>query len=239
VWLTSDDARLKAGAIMFTTDGSVAGVVVRTLSRMAIVPAGLIIDRADALMERDVKNAGEIGLAVQALTEPLARATGADSGVVVTWADPSGPSAGVLRPGDVIERVNDTDTPSLAYWTAAIRRVDEDDLVRLRVRSPAGIREVSITAAPARANESPRRDSPPLGLRMRRVENGTEVLAVADGSAAARAGLRRRDVITHIGERTAPLPAQIIREFAEMPNEMPLIVAITRDGEHHVLAIER
>ena len=78
-----------------------------------------------------------------------------------------------------------------------------------------------------------------LGLIMRQVREGTEVLRVAEGSAGARAGLRSRDVITRINEEPEPSPSQIARAFAQLRPERPLLAAVTRGDSHYILAIER
>ncbi len=59
------------------------------------------------------------------------------------------------------------------------------------------------------------------------------------GSAAAAAGIRPGDLITVFGDRQRPTPAEVRGLFAAAPPERPLLVAVTRGAEHHVLAIER
>jgi Trypsin-like serine proteases, typically periplasmic, contain C-terminal PDZ domain len=240
VWLTPADVTLRPGTLLFTTGGEMAGVAASTLGRLVIVPAEVVMNRAAALLEGDRKPPGELGLSVQPLTVPIARATGADSGVVITWSDPAGPAAGKLRPGSVIERVKDIDTPSMGHWAAAVARIDGGDVVPLRVRDRSGSREVVLTATALKSEDPAPTPTPPtLGLQMRRVKNGAQVVRVAPGSAGSRAGLRPRDVITYLDEQGDPAPEAIVRAFADLSPEAALLLAVTRDDSHHVLALQK
>jgi S1-C subfamily serine protease len=240
VWLTPVDVTLRPGTLLFTTAGAMAGVTASTLGRLVIVPAEVVMNRAAALMEGDRKPAGELGITVQPLTVPIARVMGADSGVVITWSDPAGPAAGAVRPGSVIERVKDIETPSMGHWAAAVARIDAGDVVPLRVRDQTGSHDVVVTAAAPKSEEPASTPvAPTLGLEMRRVKTGTQVVRVTPGSVGSRAGLRPRDVITHLGEDDEPLPQDVLRAFADLPHNAAVLVAVTRDDQHHVLALQK
>ena len=62
---------------------------------------------------------------------------------------------------------------------------------------------------------------------------------VAPLTAAARAGLQAGDVVTLFGDVAAPGPRQILRAWASAPGGRPLVVAVTRNGTHLMLAVER
>jgi S1-C subfamily serine protease len=75
---------------------------------------------------------------------------------------------------------------------------------------------------------------------MRAVQGtGVEVLGVASASAAALAGIQPGDVITVIGDREAPTPAEVRRRFAGAATDRPVLVAVTRGTGHHVLTLEK
>jgi S1-C subfamily serine protease len=68
---------------------------------------------------------------------------------------------------------------------------------------------------------------------------GTEVTRVVHGSASEAAGIAAGDLITAIGNISAPTPAQIASAFEAIDNGGLLIVAVSRDGAHRVLALQR
>jgi S1-C subfamily serine protease len=64
------------------------------------------------------------------------------------------------------------------------------------------------------------------------------VTAVDDGSVASRAGLRAGDVITRVGNKSAPSAEDIRRTFAA-EGTTPVLAAIDRGDRHLLVAIER
>jgi S1-C subfamily serine protease len=62
---------------------------------------------------------------------------------------------------------------------------------------------------------------------------GVEVLRVLPGSVAARAGIREADVVTHLGDITAPTAADVTRAFGAA-HDRPLTIAFTRGDAHHL-----
>lgn len=89
---------------------------------------------------------------------------------------------------------------------------------------------VTATARPA--------PSRALGLALRAVPgSGAEVTKIERGSAGARAGLLRGDVITRVGATAAPSPAHLARAFAALGDGQQLMLAITRGDSHHVLVL--
>jgi S1-C subfamily serine protease len=128
----------------------------------------------------------------------------------------------------------------MGHWAAAVARIDGGDVVPLRVRDQSGSREVVLTATALKSEDPAPTPTPPtLGLQMRRVKNGAQVVRVAPGSAGSRAGLRPRDVITYLDEQGDPAPEAIVRAFADLSPEAALLLAVTRDDSHHVLALQK
>ena len=78
-----------------------------------------------------------------------------------------------------------------------------------------------------------------LGLELRRVNEGAEILRVEADSVADGAGLRRGDIIIVAADLTAPTPAGVRRLFAASMEARPLLIAISRDGTHHVMTLEK
>ena len=181
------------------------------------------------------KAPAELGVDVETLTPRLAAAAGAHSGVVVAWVDPAGIAASTLRIGDVIEALDDVPITSAEGWRVRAARVGIGDTLTLRV-TRRGAQRIARLVIPTTSNEN----AVFLGLAMRRIARvGTEVTRVVRGSAAEAAGIAAGDVITAIGNITAPTPAQIASAFDAMDRGDSLIVAVRREGAHRVMALQR
>jgi S1-C subfamily serine protease len=68
---------------------------------------------------------------------------------------------------------------------------------------------------------------------------GTEVTRVVRGSASEAAGIAAGDLITAIGNTRVPTPAQIASSFEALDSGELLIVAVSRNGAHRVVALQR
>lgn len=235
IWMVTGDVGLPPGAFVFTEDAQLVGLAWEDGGRLAIVPAATMMAEADRILAAQARTPGWLGVAVSPLTPPLARATGASTGVVVSWVDARGPSFGALHIGDVIETVDGESVRSPLDWRARERRFPVEGAVRLGVRRKGTVRELSVT--PAAPPSEARRLT--LGLELRRVREGSEILQVEAGSVADGAGLRRGDVIIHAGDVTAPTPAGVRQLFAATAEGQPLLIAIARDGTHHAMTLEK
>ena len=69
--------------------------------------------------------------------------------VTVSGVDPKGPSAGVLKKGDVLTAVDGTRTANAGKLVAAIRAVTPGDKVRLTLRRGTSSKTVTVTTVPA------------------------------------------------------------------------------------------
>ena len=235
VWALPMDAAVAPGALLFTEQGELVGVVVQSESGPAIVPARLLLASAERLLEAPPKAAADLGVDVDTLTPRLAAAAGAQAGVVVAWVDPAGIAASLLRIGDVIEAIDDVAITNTEQWRVRAARVGVGDTINLRVTRRGAQRIVQLRV-PASSEEN----AAFLGLGMRRVARvGTEVTRVVRGSASEAAGIAAGDLITAIGDIRAPTPAEISSAFEAIDSGGLLIVAVTRDGAHRVIALQR
>ena len=235
VWALPMDAAVSPGALLFTEQGELVGVVVQSDAGPAIVPARVLLAAAERLLDSPPKAAAELGVDVETLTARLAAATGAQAGVVVAWVDPAGIAAPLLRVGDVIETVNDVAITNAEQWRVRATRVGDGDTLNLRVVRGGALRVVQLLVrAPSAENAAF------LGLGMRRVVRvGTEVTRVVHGSASEAAGIVTGDLITAIGNISAPTPAQIASAFEGTDSGKLVIVAVQRNGAHRVMALQR
>jgi hypothetical protein len=236
VWGLPMDAAVAPGALLFTEQGELVGVVVQSNAGPAIVPARVLLASAERLLEAPPKEAAELGIDVDTLTPRLAAAAGAQTGVVVAWVDPAGIAASLLRIGDVIEAIDDVAVTNTEQWRVRAARVGVGDALNLRVTRRGAQRIVQLRV-PAAASEE---NAAFLGLGMRRVARvGTEVTRVVRGSASEAAGIAAGDLITAIGNTRVPTPAQIASSFEALDSGELLIVAVSRNGAHRVVALQR
>lgn len=231
VWALPEGHELSAGTLLFTYEGELAGAVTRDAGGTVIVPGEVLLNDARQLRLQGGTSRLDLGVEVQPLTHALRGATGADSGAIVSWVEPGGPSAAHVRIGDVIEALNGTAIRSARDWQVRAARLS-GTMATLSVRREGTVREIVVEVE----EQAPR--SPALGLSLRTVPGvGSEVLQVDAGSAAAQAGLERGDLIVAAGRTRAPSPAVITRAFDASDAGNPLLVGVARGESHHVLAL--
>jgi membrane-associated protease RseP (regulator of RpoE activity) len=236
IWALPADTDLSPGTFVFTAEGAFAGLVADTGGGLTLVPGDAVKNLVERLRREGHREYGQLGIEVQPLTADVASGTGAEVGVVVTWIDPQGPAAGHLAATDVIEALDDGPLFTYEHWRARATRLTVGQTVSVRVTRGNGVQTVMLTAGPRSTTRPPRQ----LGLTMRTVQRtGVEVLEVAPASAAAVADIQPGDVITLIGDREAPTPAQVRRLFAAAAPDRPVLVAVTRGTGHHVLTLEK
>jgi hypothetical protein len=236
IWGMPPGTALEAGALVFAIDGAFAGVTVDHNRQLALVPATTVLAVAERLTRESATPPGRLGIEVAPLTPAIAAATGAQTGVVVAWVDAQGPAAGQLQVTDIIEVADGVALNTAEHWRARAARLSSGDAISLRVRRSGAAREVNLTAAAAAAAPEPR----PLGVTWRTIAGaGAAIVAVAPGSAAAAAGLLAGDVVTVVAGTPAPTASQAARAFAAAAANKPIVIALTRSGSHHVLALER
>lgn len=235
VWALPNDAGIPAGAFVFSENAELVGVAAPYEGGLAIVPANTLLAAADDLLTKPQRVPAEIGFEVQSLTPALAIASGTEAGVIVTWVDPAGPAAAALRPGDVIQAVDDTPVPTTEHWRSRMAHVGLGDTVTLRIVNKGAPREAQLKMT----TRTPLTPSP-LGLTMRPIVRvGTEVVRVDRSSAADAAGLQPGDVITAIGDIRAPGPARIRAAFTSARRGDLLTVALRRQRTHLIVALQR
>jgi hypothetical protein len=236
VWLAKPQADLQAGTLLFTTAAEIAGLVVPHGESVAIVPSDLLLATVNRLVARGRRPPGSIGVDAEPLTRDLAVATGARTGVILSWIDPQGPAAGQLVVGDVVEAVEGQWVESHAQWDARVARLGEGDRIVIGVRRQGEWRDVQLVAAPLRGPAA----VPALGLELRNVAGaGSEVVHVERLSAAAAAGLQPGDIITLVGGIDAPSPAQVRQAFAGAAAGRGVIVAFARGTTPRVTTLRR
>jgi hypothetical protein len=235
LWTVPASSDVAPGAFLFTSTGSLVGLVIRHGEARAVVPGATLIAEADRLLARPGTPNGVVGVEVQDVTPPIASATGATSGVVVTWVDKTGAGGGQLLVGDVIESLDGRSVTRDA-WDVRIARLRAGETLALRVRSRGRVQDVALVAAAPPEPPASRT----LGLTLRgRPGIGADVVRLESSSAADRAGLHPGDVITAIGAVQAPTPAQVARSFSATPAGQRIVVGVRRGNTHFVTTLHR
>jgi hypothetical protein len=236
VWILPAGTSLPSGTFVFNTDGTWVGLTATDAGDAAIVPAERVLAVAEDVLRAGERPLGRLGVEVQRLTPAISKAIGVDSGVVVSWVDPDGPSAGQIAVADAIEAIEGEPVANIESWLAHTARLLDQQSIVLSVRRRGEVHDVTIAARADSNGEEAR----PLGLTLRTIpETGATVVQVDARSAAARAGLRVGDVLTIVGDSTAPTAAQALRAFRSASPDRPILIAVTRGDEHHVVALQR
>lgn len=195
------------------------------------------VNMARQLMEQIVRHGevrrGLLGVAAQDLTPQLAQAFGLerDGGAVVSQVSPrsSAEHAGI-RPGDVITAINERpvrDAAALRNAIGVMRVGDEARVDLLRDGKP-----FSVTARIGEQHSEPA-SGQGLNPRLQGAsfadgpDGGVQVRSVEPGSAAARAGLRRGDLIVSVNRQ----PVADVEAFRALTSgARTLLLNIQRGG---------
>ena len=110
------------------TGSQAGGVVAPYDTGLAVVPARTLLAAAERLLEAPQKVPVDLGIEVDRLTPRLAVAAGAETGVVVTWVNPAGVAAEMLRVGDVIQAVDGMSMTTPEAWRVRAARVGVGDI---------------------------------------------------------------------------------------------------------------
>ena len=236
LWAVPYGTELRAGTFLFTVAGEFAGMAVPHESSLAIVPGDVLINAVDRLLRQPRSNPAALGVDVQALSPTLATSLKAKAGVVVTWVDPDGPAAGIVSPMDVVDRLNGNAVTSPDQWEAQVLGLSDGNPAVLDVHRLGDAQQVRVIAR----GKSAAADDAALGLTLRTIPKiGAEVVHVLPRSASARAGIQAGDIITRAGDIDTPTAAHVSRLFVTESQGGSLVVALTRDQDHRVLAINK
>jgi S1-C subfamily serine protease len=171
------------------------------------------------------------------MTAALSDLLGFHTGVAVTWVAADGPAGGRLQVADVVHAADGQLLSTVEHWDRHLADLDTAPTVLKvwRERQSIDVALTPVASAAAEAPVAPARRVPGITARLA-AGTGSEVTAVQSGSLAEAAGLRAGDVVTRIGSLTAPSPAQI-RDALGAADGRPVLVAITRSGQHHLMVI--
>jgi hypothetical protein len=225
------------GSAVFSLGGEFIGLTGDTPGAITIFQA----EQLQAVVQTatpSVTARGDLGFTVQPLTPALARATGVDSGVIVTSVDPQGPAAGLVRSADVIQGVDQGQVTSIfGFQQAAQTRVPGAQVTLALVRG-GGPQTVTITAQAASAPAVSAGGA--IGAVLRTVDGaGIEVVTTTPRGPADAAGLQRGDLIAAINGEPAPTVAALDRAFRAARPDQALLLTVQRDTQFQVIPLEK
>lgn len=227
---------LPQGAAMFSLDSGFIGLVVESGGTATVIPANTLLPLVNATPSFTFQR-GDLDIEVQPLTPALARASGAKSGVMVSYVPPSLAASGVAT-GDVIQSVDGVPVTTVAGFQQVTQSRTPGAQVVLAVIRREQKLKVALTATPAGA--APTGASADIGATLRSVPGvGVEIVTVERTGVAQRAGLRRGDLIVALDGEPAPEPAEIVRAFRAAVSGDALLLTIRRDGGHRVIPVEK
>jgi len=190
------------------------------------IPIDVAMDIADQLRINGKVTRGRIGVVIQEVSKELAETFGLSkaAGALVSGVDPEGPAAKAgIETGDIILRFNGKPIGTSGDLPRTVAGVKPGTRSTVEVWRKGNSREFSVTVAElsdedmtGRAPQRKRQDKAPpsvgklgLGLseltpnqrRQLDLKTGVVVEEVLQGGAAAKAGLRRGDIILQVNDQ--------------------------------------
>ena len=185
------------------------------------IPINMVKELIPRLEKGEVIEHGWLGVGVQRLTAALGKQLGAPDleGVLVAMVVPGSPAerAGV-REGDIIRAIDGRPVcgPSELLSIVSKKRIGQE--VGLSILRGGEKKELKVVVGSRKKTESAaagRREALPLGLSLKAYsppgasekERGLAIVGVRRGSPAAKAGLRRGDVIYEVNRKRVTTPS--------------------------------
>lgn len=208
-----------SGGALVNLQGELVGINTAIMSRSGgsqgigfAIPAHLAERIADDLAEEGVVRRGWLGVSIQDVDEPLARALDLPDrqGVLIGGVADDGAAADAgVKAGDVVRSLNGESVVNVGDFRNRIALSGPGAPFELEVMRDGRLTTVSgaLAAHPDDAKAGATDPTAPpkaaLGLKLRAEDDGLRVLAVEPGSASERAGLRRGDLIVEVNRQRA------------------------------------
>ena len=215
-----------SGGPLFNMAGEVIGINSQIYSRSGgyqglsfAIPIEVAMKVEGQLMKTGQVQRGRLGVTIQSLDQSLADSFGLSSptGALVSGVEPGGPAAKAgLEAGDVILAVNGQPVDTSNALPPLVADLAPGETAKLKVWRQGREREIKVQVgrqaqvATAKAGESTPAVGGRLGLSVRPVEvgEGRGLYVEQAQGAAAKAGIRRGDVILAVnGEAVASVEA--------------------------------
>lgn len=254
-----------SGGPLFNLDGEVVGINSQIFTRSGgfmglsfSIPINVAMDVADQLRDGGSVNRGWLGVMIQPVSRDLAESFGMKEpeGALVSDMDPEGPAArDGLKAGDIILEANGKRVDSSETLPRLIGAIDPGEEVELTVLRDGERESLTITlgswpgAEQGADSKGKAEDSAParLGIKVQaldeqvlsdlKIEGGVRVTDVSRDGAAARAGIRRGDVLVNIAMQPVENPEQLVELISELPEGQSVPVRLYREGRSYYVAL--
>lgn len=252
-----------SGGPLFDLEGRVVGINSQIFTRSGgfmglsfAIPIDIAMDVIEQLEETGTVSRGWLGVLIQDVNRDLAESFGLDkpAGALVARVVEDSPAAAAgTQPGDIIVEFAgrsidlSSDLPHIVGRTRAgseqpmvIVREGERMTLTVKVGELADTGAGVATQPPGRSAQNPLglvvEDLPENAAQRLGVSAGVQVTAVEDG-VAARAGIRRGDVVTRLNNEEVTSAADFQRIAAELPAGRSVPVLVVRGGNPTFLAL--
>ncbi|WP_027966583.1 DegQ family serine endoprotease [Halomonas halocynthiae] len=254
-----------SGGPLFNLDGEVVGINSQIFTRSGgfmglsfSIPINVAMDVADQLRDDGSVSRGWLGVMIQPVSRDLAESFGMEEpeGALVSDMDPEGPAArDGLKAGDIILEANGKRIDSSETLPRLIGAIDPDEDVELLVLRDGENEHLTITLGnwpgidASAGNHGSADDSTParLGIQVQaldervlkqlKIDSGVRVTDVARDGAAARAGIRRGDVLVNIAMQPIEDPEQLVELINELPEGQSVPVRLYREGRSYYVPL--
>lgn len=245
-----------SGGALITLDGKLVGINTAILSPAGgnigigfAVPSNMARSVMAQLIEHGEVRRGRLGVAIQDLTPDLASALGLSelSGAVVASVEPGSPamSAG-LRAGDVVTAIDGRQVRSATELRNRIGLTPLGSEVKLTIRRDGRDRSIAVKIAATAASPSMGglsgtllegarfRDPTPEDIQRSGVQ-GPVVVAIDEGSRAARSGLRVGDIVIALNRSEVASVEELTNALSSA--EGTLALQLIREGVPLLLVV--
>ncbi|MEA3544937.1 MAG: DegQ family serine endoprotease [Thermodesulfobacteriota bacterium] len=252
-----------SGGPLINLDGEVVGMNTAIFSRnggyMGIgfaIPINMAQNIYQQLMKHGGVTRGRLGVLIQDLTKELAESFDIDQreGILVAQVMEDSPAeiAG-LKQGDVILKLNDNKVDKVAKFRNQIAMTrpgtDVEFLVfrdgkKKKIKAAIGTMETDDDGHPISSDELPE-----LGMKLQKLTRdlaeqfdykdarGVLVTAVETGSLAARAGIKRGDLIEEVNRKEVGTPAQV-KELIKNSKKKTVLLLVRQGDASRYLALK-
>jgi serine protease Do len=241
-----------SGGPLFNMKGEVIGINSQIYSQSGgyqgiafAIPINVASQVKDQLVKNGKVERGRIGVAIQEVTQSLAESFGLDrpQGALVTTVDPGGPAdkAGV-KPGDVILSVDGHKVDRSAEVPPLVAAVKPGSKSNLDIWRDGSKKTLAVTVGElksdqvASAKPAADKDTGKLGLAVRPLENASGLVVENASGPAARAGIRRGDVLVSVNGKPVKTPADL--QAAADKAKGALAVLVKRGDQNIFVPIE-
>lgn len=255
-----------SGGPLFNMDGEVVGVNSQIYSRTGgfmglsfAIPVDMAMNVVDQLKDKGRVSRGWLGVAIQEVTRDLAESFGLEKpmGALVSGVMDDGPAkAAGIKPGDVILEFNGQPVKRSSSLPPLVGRVKSGTKVKVLVQRDGREKTIKVKLGeleqageqdkPTKQSES-ESDIDKLGLQLMEpneaarnalnVEQGGVQVKNIKAGAAADAGIRRGDIITHINNRSVKSVAEFEKRLKGLASGKVVPVLVARKYGREFLAI--